>query len=364
MVEHLNETNDPHPQHEPRPGDDFPADLFDEATEAPGGGPPPEPTPSPAGDADTTPVADTKAATSEPPEPIPPTPPPTPSLGDASPKPPIFPVVMGLVLVGVLAGAVAFNRKVSQEGANAATTSSAPAPAPAEPEKPAPATPLTDDVKALQTEMAGLATQVKGLQEKIDALPKPEPPPDLKPLQSRIAELAQSSESVGPLSKKVGDLDERVGAVDKSLGALKEEVASLRDEVKKASEQAAAAVASASKPATNSPRETAAALTNPSALDEGVKLFKAGKFKEADDLFLKMTETDPNDARVWYFAALSNGFATGKWDGKTAELVQKGIEREKAGSPGASEIDAAFRDLTPATGKDWLAGYRQRARSR
>lgn len=49
-------------------------------------------------------------------------------------------------------------------------------------------------------------------------------------------------------------------------------------------------------------------------------------------------------------------------DGKTAELVQTGIEREKAGTPNSSEIDAGFRDLTPATGKDWLAAYRKSAR--
>ena len=49
-------------------------------------------------------------------------------------------------------------------------------------------------------------------------------------------------------------------------------------------------------------------------------------------------------------------------DGKTAELVQTGIEREKAGTPSSSEIDAAVRDLTAATGKDWLAAYRQSAR--
>ena len=97
-------------------------------------------------------------------------------------------------------------------------------------------------------------------------------------------------------------------------------------------------------------------------MDDAVKLFKANKFKEAEDQFLKMTEANPNDARVWYFAALSNGLATGKWDGKTAELVQKGIEREKAGSPKPAEIDTAFRDLTTATGKDWLAGYRKYAR--
>ncbi|HMB03073.1 MAG TPA: hypothetical protein VKP69_04940 [Isosphaeraceae bacterium] len=357
MVEHPDEpeTNDPHPRPEPRPGDDFPAELFDDATDAPSAGPAPEPTPPPALDAEATPVTGTKADTSEPLGPIPPTPLPR---GDEPPKRPIFPVVMGILLVGALAAAIAYNDVNSTERSNAATTAAAPAPA--KPEKPEPVTLLTDDVKALRAEMAGLVAQVKGLQEKIDALPKPEPPPDLKPLQAQVAELAKSSESVGPLPKRVDDLDQRVGAVDKSLGALKEELASLRNQVKKAGEQAAAAVASASKPAATSPkpetRETAVDM------DEGVKLFKAGKFREADDLFLKMTETDPNDARTWYFAALSNGFATGKWDGRTAELVQKGIERERAGTPGSAEIDAAFRDLTPATGKDWLAAYRKGAR--
>jgi hypothetical protein len=41
--------------------------------------------------------------------------------------------------------------------------------------------------------------------------------------------------------------------------------------------------------------------------------------------------------------------------------VAEGMAREKAGKPEKAKIDAAFSDLTTATGKDWLAFYRNRA---
>ena len=74
-----------------------------------------------------------------------------------------------------------------------------------------------------------------------------------------------------------------------------------------------------------------------------------------------MTQDLPDDARVWYFTALANGLATKQWTGETEELVARGVEREKAGTPPAADIDAAFSDLTRANGKDWLAYYRRRA---
>ena len=49
------------------------------------------------------------------------------------------------------------------------------------------------------------------------------------------------------------------------------------------------------------------------------------------------------------------------WKGETERLVTQGVDREKAGKPSKSQIDAAFADLTPETGKDWLAFYRRRA---
>ena len=63
---------------------------------------------------------------------------------------------------------------------------------------------------------------------------------------------------------------------------------------------------------------------------------------------------------VWYFAALCNGFVTGKWEDGTASLVEKGIAREEANTPPAPRIDQAFKNLTAASGKDWLSSYRGR----
>jgi hypothetical protein len=100
------------------------------------------------------------------------------------------------------------------------------------------------------------------------------------------------------------------------------------------------------------------------ALAQGVKLFKQSHFKEALGIFNILELKNPDDARIWYFAALSHGFATGQWGGGTERLVEKGIERERAGTPSTVLIDASFNDLTAAQGHDWIAEYRRRAARR
>ena len=40
------------------------------------------------------------------------------------------------------------------------------------------------------------------------------------------------------------------------------------------------------------------------------------------------------------------------------ELVEKGVERERAGRLDSAKIDAAFKDFTSAAGKDWLTAFR------
>jgi hypothetical protein len=86
------------------------------------------------------------------------------------------------------------------------------------------------------------------------------------------------------------------------------------------------------------------------------------KYDQANEAFDSLTRTKPDDARVWYFAALSRGLATRDWKGQTDKLVTEGVEREKAGTPEKSQIDSAFVDLTAETGRDWLAFFRRRAR--
>jgi predicted Zn-dependent protease len=97
------------------------------------------------------------------------------------------------------------------------------------------------------------------------------------------------------------------------------------------------------------------------AMGQGVDLFKAGKYKEASDVFRKLTESNPDDARVWYYAALSRGSATKDWGGETTRLVEKGIEREKAGTPDSAKIDSVFTDLNAAF-RPWLDAYRKMAK--
>jgi hypothetical protein len=98
-----------------------------------------------------------------------------------------------------------------------------------------------------------------------------------------------------------------------------------------------------------------------SLLRAGVGFFQKKNYAEASGVFSGLTKTQPDDARIWYYAALSRGLATRDWKGETERLVTQGVEREQAGKPDRARIDAAFADLTAETGKDWLAYYRRRA---
>lgn len=223
----------------------------------------------------------------------------------------------------------------AKEGEPAPTTAAAPAPAPT------PAAVTAEDLKGVKDEVAALA-------KKLDAMPKAEPAPavDLKPIQEKLDGLARSAEATAALPKQVEDASGKLAESEKAIEALKSEVDSLKSEV--ASLKAKPAAAEPAKPAAD-----AAAMTAAEAL------FKSGKYAEARDAFKKLPA---DDARVLYYTALANGFATNTWTGETEQAVLKGVDREKAGSPAKADIDAAFAGLTPAQGKAWLDSYRARAK--
>ena len=97
------------------------------------------------------------------------------------------------------------------------------------------------------------------------------------------------------------------------------------------------------------------------ARDLGAALFRDGKYPAARDVFLTVVQNYPNDARLWYFAALANGLSSGDWAGESERLVRRGLACEQAGTPKRPEIDAQFSTLTREQGKDWLEGWRKRA---
>ena len=89
--------------------------------------------------------------------------------------------------------------------------------------------------------------------------------------------------------------------------------------------------------------------------------FRDKQYQQAYDVFRKLLQSQPDDARVWYYAALSYGLATRDWGRVTEVMAEEGVAREKAGKPPKDKIDSAFAGLTKETGKEWLDFYRHRA---
>jgi hypothetical protein len=278
---------------------------------------------------------------------------PAPSAHDDAPRHPVFPIVLGGVMVLSLIAAWIANSKPTAEPAGAATPAAvAAAPDPGKPDVVA----LVPDAdsKGLKGEIDGLKADLKTLQDRIEALPKLAPGPDLGPLSSKIGDLSKDTEALAVLPKKVDDLDQRLGSFDKTLVALRGEIDTFKNELKKPIEPAVT---------TPEPAKPDNTTVTDTAVDQGAGLFKAGKYKEASEAFQKLTGTSPNDARVWYFAALSSGSSTNQWTGETTRLAEKGVELEKAGSPDSAKIDAAFAELNPAF-KPWFDYFRKTAKAR
>jgi TolA-binding protein len=213
-----------------------------------------------------------------------------------------------------------------------------------------------------------LSGKLDELQSRVDRLPKAISAQDLEPLKERLA-------MVDELSRKVDSLDSRVnslpGKVDQDsrkittltadMEGLRNEVASLRNNIH-TSASAEKPSDKGEEPRTAIPSEPPREIPPPvRLLQAGVDFFQKKNYAKASEIFAGLSKARPDDARVWYYAALSRGLATRDWKGETERLVTQGVDREKAGKPDKSRIDAAFADLTPETGKDWLAFYRRRA---
>ncbi len=360
-----------HPGHDelqggPPPEGDFPADFFDDET---------EPSPvshnpqDPDQDQPKTPAASPPKRNPDPLEqPLPP--PGAPSTFKAPPDLPEdderessspFAAILGFVMLGVVVAAW-FVSKQKSEPAPAPAASATPAPSSVVESKPAaePAKAETEALEAKVKDLTGkvdeLTAQIKTIEGKLSEQPKAEPSSDLKSLEGKVDELSKSVAGVKPLNDKVGKLSDRVGSVDSSVTSIKSDLAAVKDEVSKlaasSTTKPAAAAASETKPDTDDTGNT---------LNQGVALFKSGDYKGADEVFKKLASTDPKDARVYYYAALTHGLTTGSWQGETLATAAKGAALEKAGSTKSSDVDATFADL-PANLKPWITYFRAQSK--
>jgi hypothetical protein len=204
----------------------------------------------------------------------------------------------------------------------------------------------------------------------VDHLPRALTTTDLEPLNHRLTVLedlpgkVQVLDSrINPLPSKLEDDNRKITTMMADIDGIRKQVASLQTDLGTKLKADKASVKSDTTLAETSharPREIEPPRNV--LLQPGIELFKQMKYDQASEAFDSLTRTKPDDARVWYFAALSRGLATRDWKGQTEKLVTEGVEREKAGTPEKSQIDSAFADLTVETGKDWLAFFRRRAR--
>lgn len=220
---------------------------------------------------------------------------------------------------------------------------------------------------ALQSETEQLGRKLGQLTGRVDALHHDleaveHSVSEVSALQVRVSDLASSSETLEALPKKLESLEARVSDVSTTLASLRGEMKDLRDRPVRVA---------TSRPAATAPRELpderleadaspVAQLASEADVERGARLFEKGQYVDASSYFNDLSLRTPDDARVWYYAALCHGFATSDWTGGAAELVEKGTALEKAGHPAKAVIDATFHGLTTETGKDWLGAYRQR----
>jgi hypothetical protein len=198
---------------------------------------------------------------------------------------------------------------------------------------------MDDRIKSLSDQCNNLSDQYKQLQARLDAVPKPTPAPDLAPIEEKVAQVGQLSQH----EKKVTELDAKLDE--------------LRKEVSAAHSRAPADRSRDASPVSSEKGESSI----DTALGPGVSQFRRARYREAYDVFQKLEQSHPDDARVWYYAALSYGLSSNNWGKTTQSMVEQGVTREKAGQPQKSVIDSAFAGLTKETGKDWLDFYRRRA---
>ena len=213
-----------------------------------------------------------------------------------------------------------------------------------------------------------LTDQYKQLQARLDAVPKATPVPDLAPIEAKVAQVGELSQQI---EAKVGQLSQQIEAIGKKLDPLpaqlvesKKKVTELDAKLDELRNELSAAHSRAPADRNRDGSAVSSEKVESSidrALEPGVSQFRRARYREAYDVFQKLEQSHPDDARVWYYAALAYGLSSNDWGKTTQSMVEQGVSREKSGQPQKSVIDSAFTGLTKETGKDWLDFYRRRA---
>ncbi len=215
------------------------------------------------------------------------------------------------------------------------------------------------DADTLKKQIADLMQRVDGLSARVDRMtrPKDETPPVLHTMQIKMAELARVMDEVASLPAKVRYCDNRLETMQEEIKTLRSRIESLtggRVEGLNANLALPRPSSAAAPPATDNQAESP-------TMELGITLLERGQYASAREVFLRLERAQPRDALVWYFGALAAGLTSGDWNGEAKQFVEKGIERERAGTPPTAQIDAVRVTRTPIEGEPWLNSLRRQA---
>jgi TolA-binding protein len=211
--------------------------------------------------------------------------------------------------------------------------------------------PSSEGDDKLREQIRNLSTRFEALRQRVETLSMPRDmnSPDLTAVRVRVDEFSRSVDGMK-------ELPGRFRAMETRLDRLVDEMKGRPN--RPADPETKTPVAVSASPEPPPPAPPADPSPSDGDLAAGMALFKESKYPEAEAKFRELQRTRPEDARVWYFSALSVGLTTGQWDGEARTFVIQGADRERAGLPATSVIDSALAELNPKSGKDWLASYR------
>ena len=213
---------------------------------------------------------------------------------------------------------------------------------------------------AAMAEVGPLNDRLDAIEARLGAMDEPASADRIVSLEAELADARERFEGMGAVGERLDTFEADLDAIKTQseqqasrIETLEGTVEGLRSGVETTSIPPAPPIGTGE----SEPEEAVAA----DPLDEAIQQFKDEDYQGARDALIGMTEDGSDDARVWYYAALANGKATGDWKGETERLVRRAVELEKAGSPSSEEIDAAFNDLGQREFSAWLDFFRGQA---
>lgn len=228
-----------------------------------------------------------------------------------------------------------------------------------------------DEARNLHSKIEELAERIDRLRMRVDHMNPSDnaPPPGLSTLQIRVGELSREVDDVAYLPERVRRMENQLDDLKQQIRGSKNADSLLsgsNDQNSRILDQPRSPT-----PAVNTstplqgpqPDEPAVIDLNntSSSLDQGIRLLQQARAVEALDVLRSLENQDPNDARVWYLAALASGDATDDWDGEARRQVLRGLALERRNLSSSALVDRTLDRLEGhnVRGLDWLKTYRK-----